>query len=96
MRSLACVTRAFLCGFLALSLASASADSHRLSSEPIQAWPVTVAPSAMDLASLVGLNRVAWPFTCSVFAFTLREGEMTNVLKALLGEDVEPFTVAGR
>jgi hypothetical protein len=34
--------------------------------------------------------------TCSVFAFTLREAEKTNVLRALLGEDVEPFTVAGR
>jgi hypothetical protein len=50
----------------------------------------------MDLASLVASNRVAWPVTCSVFAFTLREGEKTNVLRALLGEDVEPFTVAGR
>lgn len=96
MRFLACVTRAFLCGFLALSLASASAGSDRLSSAGIQPWPVAVMPSAMDLASLVASNCVAWPVTCSVVAFTLREGEETNVLKALLGEDIEPFTVAGR
>lgn len=88
-------TRAILCGFLALSLASARAGSHRLPSAAIQPWPVAVMPSAVDLASLVGVNRVAWPVTCSVFAFTLREGEKTNVLRALLGEDVEPFTVAG-
>jgi len=96
MRSLTCVSRAFLCGFLALSLASASAGIHRLPSAAIQPWPVVVLPSAMDLASLVASNRVAWPVTCSVFAFTLREGEKTNVLRALLGEDVEPFAVAGR
>ena len=96
MRSLTCVSRAFLCGFLALSLASASAGSHDFPSEPVQALPVVVMPSAMDLASLVASNRVAWPVTCSVFAFTLREGEKTNVLRALLGEDVEPFAVAGR
>lgn len=96
MRFLACVTRAFLCCFLALSLASASAGSHRLSSAAIQPWPVAVMPSAMDLASLGASNRVAWPVTCSVFAFTLREGEKTNVLRALLGEDVEPLKIAGR
>ena len=89
-------TRAILCGFLALSLASASAGSHRLPSAAIQPWPVAVMPSAGDLASLVGVNRVAWPVSCSAIAFTLGEGEKTNVLRALLGEDVEPFTVAGR
>jgi len=89
-------TRAFLCGFLALSLASASAGSHRLSSAAIQPWPVAVMPSAVDLESLSIANLVAWPVSCSVFAFTLRDGEKTNVLKALLGEDIEPFTVAGR
>ncbi|QHF46791.1 hypothetical protein PspS35_24435 [Pseudomonas sp. S35] len=88
MRFLACVTRAFLCCFLALSLASASAA--------IQPWPVAVMPSAMDLAPLVASNRVAWPVTCSVFAFILREGEKTNVLRALLGEDVESLKIAGR
>lgn len=92
MRFLACVTRAFLCGFLALSLASAS---HRLSSAAIQPWPVAVMPSAMDLESLSIANLVAWPVTCSAAAYTLQEGEKTNVLRALLGEDVEPFTVAG-
>ena len=96
MRFLACVTKAFLCGFLALSLASASAGSHRLSSAGIQPWPVAVMPSAVDLASLVGVNRVAWPVSCSAVAFTLGEGEMTNVLKALLGENVEPLKIAGR
>ncbi len=89
-------TRAILCGFLALSLASASAGSHRLPSAAIQPWPVAVMTSAVDLASLVGVNRVAWPVSCSAVAFTLGEGEMTNVLKALLGEDVEPLKIAGR
>lgn len=89
-------TRAFLCGFLALSLASASAGSHRLPSASIQPWPVALMPSAMDLASLVASKRLAWPVTCSVFAFNLRYGEKTNVLRALLGEDIEPFAVAGR
>lgn len=89
-------TRAFLCGFLALCLASASAGSHRLSSAVIQPWPVAVMTSAVDLASLVGVNRVAWPVSCSAVAFTLGEGEMTNVLKALLGENVEPLKIAGR
>lgn len=46
-------TRAILCGFLALSLASASAGSHRLPNAAIQPWPVAVMPSATDLASLV-------------------------------------------
>lgn len=96
MRSLARVTRAFLCGFLALSLASASAGSHRLPSAAIQPWPVGVMPSAVDLGSLSTANRVEWPVSCSVFAFTLREGEKTNVLKALLGEDVEILELAGR
>ena len=96
MRSLARVTRAFLCGFLALSLASASAGSHRLPSAAIHPWPVAVIPSAVDLDSLVAANRVAWSVSCSVFAFTLWEGEKTNVLRVLLGEDIEPFTVAGR
>lgn len=95
MRSLACVTRAFLCGFLALSLASAT-RSQRLPSAAIQPWPVVVMPSAVDLESLSIANLVAWPMTCSVFAFTLREGEKTNVLRALLGEDVEPLKIAGR
>lgn len=89
-------TRAMLCGFLVLCLATGSAGSHDFPSEPIQALPVVVMPSAMDLASLVASNRLAWPVSCSVFAFTLRDGEKTNVLKALLGEDIEPFTVAGR
>lgn len=89
-------TRAILCGFLALSLASASAGSHRLSSAVIQPWPVAVMTSAVDLASLVGVNRVAWPVSCSAVAFTLGEGEMTNVLKALLGENVEPLMVAAK
>ena len=89
-------TRAFLCGFLALSLASASAGSHRLPSASIQPWPVALMPSAVDLASLVGVNRVAWPMSCSAVAFTLGEGEKTNVLRALLGEDVEPLMVAGK
>lgn len=89
-------TRAFLCGFLALSLASASADSHRLSSAGIQPWPVAVMPSAMDLESLSIANLVAWPMSCSAVAFTLGEGEKTNVLRALLGEDVEPLMVAGK
>ncbi|MBJ7435390.1 MAG: hypothetical protein JHC54_06415 [Acinetobacter sp.] len=79
-----------------MSLASASADSHRLSSAGIQPWPVAVMPSAMDLASLVGVNRVAWPVSCSAAAYTLHEGEKTNVLRALLGEDVEPLMVAGK
>ena len=89
-------TRAFLCGFLALSLASASAGSHDFPSEPVQALPVVVMPSAVDLESLSIANLVAWSVTCSVFAFTLREGEKTNVLRALLGEDVEPLMVAGK
>lgn len=89
-------TRAFLCGFLALSLASASAGSHDFPSEPVQALPVAVMPSAVDLESLSIANLVAWPVSCSAPAYTLQEGEKTNVLRALLGEDVEPFTVAGR
>lgn len=89
-------TRAILCGFLALSLASASAGSHRLPSAVIQPWPVAVMPSAVDLESLSIANLVAWPMSCSAVAFTLGEGEMTNVLKALLGEDVEPLKIAGR
>lgn len=89
-------TRAFLCSFVALSLASASGGSHRLPSAAIQPWPVAVMPSAVDLASLVGVNRVAWPMSCSAVAFTLGEGEMSNVLRALLGEDVEPLMVAGK
>ncbi len=96
MRFLACFTRAFLCCFLALSLASASAGSHRLSSAVIQPFPVAVMPSAVDLESLSIANLVAWPVSCSAAAYTLHEGEKTNVLRALLGEDVEPFTVAGR
>lgn len=88
-------TRAFLCGFLALSLASASAGSHRLSSAVIQPFPVAAMPSAVDLESLSIANLVAWPVSCSAAAYTLHEGEKTNVLRALLGEDVEPFTVAG-
>lgn len=96
MRSLACVTRAFLCGFLALSLASASAGSHRLHSAVIQPWPVAVMPSAVDLESLSIANLVAWPMTCSAAAYILEEGEKTNVLRALLGEDVEPLMVAGK
>ena len=95
MRFLACVTRAFLCGLLALCL-SASAGSHDFPSEPVQALPVVVMPSAMDLESLSIANLVAWPVSCSAAAYTLQEGEKTNVLRALLGEDVEPFTVAGR
>ena len=89
-------TRAFLCGFLALSLPSASAGSHRLSSAVIQPWPVAVMPSAMNLESLSIANLVAWPVTCSAAAYTLQEGEKTNVLRALLGEDVEPLMVAGK
>ena len=89
-------TRAILCGFLALSLASASAGSHRLPSAAIQPWPVAVMPSAVDLESLSIANLVAWPMSCSAVAFTLGEGEMTNVLKALLGEDVETLVVAGK
>lgn len=96
MRFLACFTRAFLCCFLALSLASASAGSHRLPSAAIQPWPVAVMPSAVDLESLSIANLVAWSVSCSAAAYTLHEGEKTNVLRALLGEDVEPFTVAGR
>lgn len=96
MRSLACVTRAFLCGFLALSLASANAGSQRLPSAAIQPWPVVVMPSAVDLESLSIANLVAWPMTCSAAAYTLQEGEKTNVLRALLGEDVEPLKIAGR
>ena len=72
MRSLACVTRAFLCGFLALSLASTSAGSHRLSSAAIHPWPVAVIPSAVDLESLSSANLVAWPVTCSAAAYTRR------------------------
>ena len=89
-------TRAFLCGFLALSLASASAGSHRLPSAAVQPFPVAVMPSAVDLESLSIANLVAWPMSCSAVAFTLGEGEKTNVLKALLGEDVEPLKIAGR
>ena len=89
-------TRAALCGFLALSLASASAGSHRLSRAAIQPWPVAVIPSAMDLESLSIANLVAWPMSCSAVAFTLGEGEKTNVLRAVLGEDVEPLMVAGK
>ena len=89
-------TRAFVCGFLALSLASASAGSHRLPSAAVQPFPVAVMPSAVDLESLSIANLVAWPMSCSAVAFTLGEGEMTNVLKALLGEDVEPLKIAGR
>ena len=93
MRSLACVTRAFLCFFLALSLASAS---HRLSSAAIQPWPVAVMPSAVDLESLSVGNLAAWPMTCSAATYILVEGEKTNVLRALLGEDVEPWMVAAK
>ena len=89
-------TRAILCGFLALSLASASGGSHRLPSAAIQPWPVAVMPSAVDLESLSIANLVAWPVSCTAVAYSLQEGEKTNVLRALLGEDVEPFTVAGR
>ena len=89
-------TRAILCGFLALSLASASAGSHRLSSAVIQPWPVAVMPSAVDLESLSIANLVAWPVSCSADAYTLHEGKKTNVLRALLGEDVEPLMVAGK
>ena len=89
-------TRAFLCGFLALSLASASAGSHDFPSEPVQALPVVVMPSAVDLESLSIANLVAWPMSCSAVAFTLGEGEKTNVLRALLGEDVEPLMVAAK
>jgi len=32
--------------------------------------------------------------TCSAAAYILEEGEKTNVLRALLGEDVEPWMVA--
>ena len=96
MRFLACVTKAFLCGFLALSLASASAGSHRLSSAVIQPWPVAVMPNAVDLESLSIANLVAWPVSCTAVAYSLQEGEKTNVLRALLGEDVEPLKIAGR
>ena len=89
-------TRAFLCGFLALSLASASAGSHDFPSEPVQALPVVVMPSAVDLESLSIANLVAWPVSCSAVAFTLGEGEKTNVLRALLGEEVESLKIAGR
>ncbi len=89
-------TRAFLCSFVALSLASASGGSHRLPSAAIQPWPVAVMPSAVDLESLSIANLVTWPVSCFAVAFTLEEGEMTNVLKALLGEDVEPLKIAGR
>ena len=89
-------TRAFLCSFVALSLASASGGSHRLPSAAIQPWPVAVIPSAMDLESLSIANLVAWPMSCSAVAFTLGEGEMSNVLRALLGEDVEPLMVAAK
>ena len=88
-------TRAFLCSFVALSLASASGGSHRLPSAAIQPFPVAVMPSAMDMESLSIANLVAWPVTCSAAAYTLQEGEKTNVLRALLGEDVEPLTLAG-
>ena len=84
-------TRAVLCGFLALSLAS---GSPRLSSAAVQPWPVSVIPSAVDLESLSIANLVAWPMTCSAAAYILEEGEKTNVLRALLGEDVEPWMVA--
>lgn len=93
MRFLACVTRAFLCCFLGLSLASAS---HRLSSAVIQPFPVPVMPSAVDLESLSIANLVAWPVSCTAVAYSLQEGEKTNVLRALLGEDVEPLKIAGR
>ena len=89
-------TRAFLCGFLALSLASASAGSHDFPSEPVQALPVVVMPSAVDLESLSIANLVAWPVSCTAVAYSLQEGEKTNVLRALLGEDVEPLKIAGR
>ena len=85
--------RAFLCGFLALSLASASAGSHRLPSAAIQPWPVVVMTSAVDLDSLSTANQVRWPMSCSA---AIGEEEKTKVLRTLLGEDVEPFTVAGR
>lgn len=89
-------TRAILCGFLALSLASASAGSHRLPSAAIQPWPVAVIPSAVDLESLSIANLVAWPVSCTAVTYSLQEGEKTNVLRALLGEDVEPLMVAGK
>jgi len=89
-------TRAFLCGFLALSLASASAGSHDFPSEPVQALPVVVMPSAVDLESLSIANLVAWPVSCTAVTYSLQEGEKTNVLRALLGEDVEPLKIAGR
>lgn len=89
-------TRAILCGFLALSLASASAGSHRLPSAAIQPWPVAVIPSAVDLESLSIANLVAWPVSCTAVTYSLQEGEKTNVLRALLGEDVEPLKIAGR
>ena len=89
-------TRAFLCSCLALSFASASAGSHRLPSEPVQALPVVVMPSAVDLESLSIANLAAWPMTCSAAAYILEEGEKTNVLRALLGEDVEPWMVAAK
>ena len=89
-------TRAILCGFLALSLASASAGSHRLPSAAIQPWPVAVIPSAVDLESLSIGNLVAWPVSCTAVTYSLQEGEKTNVLRALLGEDVEPLKIAGR
>ncbi len=89
-------TRAFLCGFLALSLASASAGSHDFPSEPVQALPVVVMPSAVDLESLSIANLVPWPVSCTAVTYSLQEGEKTNVLRALLGEDVEPLKIAGR
>lgn len=89
-------TRAFLCGFLALSLASASAGSHDFPSEPVQALPVVVMPSAVDLESLSIANLVAWPVSCTAVTYSLQEGEKTNVLRALLGEYVEPLKIAGR
>ncbi|RDS89278.1 hypothetical protein DL347_19735 [Pseudomonas fluorescens] len=89
-------TRAFLCGFLALSLASASAGSHDFPSEPVQALPVVVMPSAVDLESLSIANLVAWPVSCTAVTYSLQEGEKTNVLRALLGEDVEPWMVAAK
>lgn len=82
MRSLACVTRV-------------APGGHRLSSELIQTLHVAVIPNAMNLDSLVGANCVTRPVGCFAVAFTLVEGEKTSVLRALLGEDIEPLTVAG-
>lgn len=89
-------TRAILCGFLVLSLASASAGSHRLPSAAIQPWPVAVMASAVGLESLSVGNLVTWPVSCTAVAYSLQEGEKTNVLRALLGEVVEPLKIAGR